>query len=489
MKADLEKIFSANDPHPKSGASPVSSTPTPSAPEKKSGAPWLTIVIVVVVLAVVAGVVVLASGVLQKKATQVSDPTPVMTVTVAPAELRTIHQEIKVTGSVWAWDPLEIGAEVSGLKIENVLVEEGDRVTKGQPLVYLNSSVLRAELEREQAILRSNKAAWNKALQPNRREEIHGLRAAVAQAQASVEQSRAQLVQAQANVVEAQHNAERYAALQKEGAVSVQESENRSTLTKVSEAEVRNAQQRVHASEFALKQMQERLHMAESGGRTEDIDMASAEVARTNANIKRLEALIAQTVIKAPCNGLILKRNAHIGDTSSVNESLFEMVRDNRLELRAQVPERDIIRLKPGMHVTVTSSGSSLPSVSATLREVSPKVDPESRLGMARIDLPNTDTLKPGMFAEGHVFLQDFKALTVPAQSIVTKDNRNLLFTVENNKTVMKEVMLGARNGDYVEILAGLKPAEPVITAGAGFLKDGDLVTVRDGQGNSSKKP
>ncbi len=483
MKADLEKVFSTNDPSPKQTGAPV-------APEKKSGGKWIPwLVLVVIVVLVAAGVLVFNSGILQKKPTAAATPTPVMTVTMAPAEMRTIHQEIKVTGSVWAWDPLEIGTEVGGLKIENVLVEEGDRVVKGQPLVLLNNSVLKAELEREQAVLRSNKAAWNKALQPNRQEEIHGLQAAVAQAQASVEQSQAQLVQAQANVVEAQHNAQRYAALQKEGAVSVQESENKSTLTKVSEAEVRNAQQRVHASRFALKQMQERLHMAESGGRSEDIDMASAEVARTQANIKRLQALIAQTIIKAPCNGLILKRNAHIGDTSSVSESLFEMVRDNRLELRAQVPERDIPRLRPGMRVSVTSSSGGLKPVTATLREVSPKVDPDSRLGMARIDLPATDGFKPGMFAEGHVFLQDFKALTVPAQAIVTRDNRNLLFTVTDNKTVAKEVLLGARNGDYVEVTAGLQPGEKVITAGAGFLKDGDYVTVSDRQSEPGEQP
>lgn len=483
MKADLEKVFS-NDPSSK----PPGSQTAQEKPEKKnSGSPWKAIMTLLIVLLVSAVAVFFGMQYFQKKTAVAVQPTPVMTVTLSPAVMRMIHQEIKVTGSIWAWDPLEIGAEVSGLKIERVMVEEGDSVVRGQPLVYLNSSVLRAELEREHAVLRSNKAAWNKALQPNRKEEIHGLRAAVAQAHAAVEQSRAQLVQAQANVIEAQRNAIRYASLQKEGAVSVQEAENKVTLTKVAEAEVRNVQQRVHASEFALKQMQERLSMAESGGRSEDIDMASAEVARTNANIRRLEALIAQTVIKAPCHGLILKRNAHIGDTSSVNESLFEMVRDNRLEMRAHVPEKDIVKLRPGMRVNVSSPGTGMAPVAGTLREVSPKVDPDTRLGMARIDIPaqKENFLKPGMFAEGHVHMQDFKALTVPAQAIVTRDNRTLLFTVENNRTVMKAVTIGARTGDFIEVESGLQPGDKVVTAGAGFLKDGDYVSVSGGEDSS----
>ncbi|HJY81046.1 MAG TPA: biotin/lipoyl-binding protein, partial [Candidatus Binatia bacterium] len=102
----------------------------------------------------------------------------VMSVSVEGASTKPVHKVIDVTGSIWAWDPLVISAEVAGLKIETVRVEEGNNVREGQVLATLNASILNSELEREKAALASSQAALAKAIQPNRREDINWLRAA-----------------------------------------------------------------------------------------------------------------------------------------------------------------------------------------------------------------------------------------------------------------------------------------------------------------------
>lgn len=434
--------------------------------------------IAVLVMAVMGAIVFFSIGKGKVDTKNSQTPPPVLTVTLAPASLATVHEEIKATGSITAWDPLAIAAEVNGLKIEEVLVEEGDHVRRGQLLARLNSAILAAELDREKAQLGAYLAGLNKAIQPNRREDINAFRAVVAQAKATVHQSRAQLLQAQASLVEARSNAKRYGELLSQGAVSAQEAENRSTLAKVAAAEVSNAEQRVSASEFALKQTEERLTMAESGGRLEDISMAKADVLRTQANIRRLEAQIHQTQIKAPTDGLVLKRLAHLGDTSNTGETLFELVRDHRLELRATVPEKDLVEIKPGMPVRVISPITSGKYIKGRLREISPAVDPELRQGLLRIDLPENSPFRPGMFAEARIDLGDYQALCVPTAAILNKNSRQTVFVYENGKVSERSVVVGVRADKLTEIRSGLKQSDLVVKDGAGFLKDGDYVTV-----------
>ncbi|MEV9306646.1 hypothetical protein AB0143_29425, partial [Klebsiella pneumoniae] len=95
------------------------------------------------------------------------------------------------------------------------------------------------------------------------------------------------------------------------------------------------AEQRITAAKAALKQYQEKLTMAREGGRREDIDIANANVNEIRGNVKKLKTQIDQTFIKAPVDGLITRRDAHLGDISTGGKPMFLMARDNRIELKA----------------------------------------------------------------------------------------------------------------------------------------------------------
>lgn len=403
-----------------------------------------------------------------------------LTVAVEPAELRMMERKLGLTGTIWAWDPLAIGAEVGGLRIETVNVEEGAFVKKGQILATLNSSILRAQLERELAKLKHSKANLGKTIQPNRKQDISALNFAVEQTRAQVAEASAYLERAKANVDNARNNSVRYAALHKEGAVSAEEADAKRTLERTTEAELLHAQNEVSAARFVNKQAMERLSQAVEGGRLEDIEMSQATVLETQANVRALQAQIAQTIIRAPSDGMITKRDAHIGDISAANETLFLMVRDNRLEVRAQVPEKDLARLQAGQTVEITGVLPGNQKLEGKIREISPLVDVDTRLGMARIDIPFNKDIHPGIFVHGQVNLGEHQVLTVPASAVVDRHERSCVFLVEDNKVYSRSVSCGERLGDYVEIMSGVKAGEQIVVSGAGFLKDGDVVRISE---------
>jgi HlyD family secretion protein len=429
---------------------------------------------------VIAGAIASGAGFVFSKKVPVKtqNKIPVVTVTAQNAALRPMLRSIKVNGTIWPWDPLTIGSQVNGLSIQSILVDDGHVVKKGQVLARLDSSVLQAQLDQERARLENNQAALAKAIQPNRVEDILSLKAAVEQANATISQEKSGLARAQANMNNALLNSKRYVDLARQGAVSAQDSGNRDTDAKLAEADVRSAEQRVRAAEFSQSQAVQRLNMAQVGGRKEDVQMSRANVAASQATVRQLEAQIAQTVIRSPVDGLIMKRDAHLGDITSAGKSLFQIVRDNRLELRAQVSELELAKLHAGMQVEISGSASSQ-NVKATVREISPLVDQETRLGTVRIDVPTSAGFKPGNFVRGDIKLGNSLVLTVPSQAVLTKSDESFALVLNSeNQAKSRVVKTGNRNADLVEIIDGLTPSDTVVIKGAGFVKDGDYVRV-----------
>jgi HlyD family secretion protein len=317
-----------------------------------------------------------------------------------------------------------------------------------------------------------------KSIQPNRKEDISGIEAAFAQAKANVKDAEAALIQAKENLKNAVTNVSRYKELKDSGVVSVQEFENRETTARVNEAMVRGAQERVNAAVFGMKQYSERMHMAHVGGRREDIDIARASVAEIQGNVKRLQTQIDQTFIKAPVDGMIARRDTHLGDISTAGKVMFYMARDNRLELRAQVPEADLKSVKPGESVSIDSALTENGKITGRVREISPLVDADTRQATVRIDVPTQSGLKAGMYAEGHINVGEIMALTVPAQAVISRDEKHSLFIVHGDQVESRLVTEGNRNSNFVQISSGLTAQDRVVLDGGGFLKDGDCVTV-----------
>jgi HlyD family secretion protein len=252
--------------------------------------------------------------------------------------------------------------------------------------------------------------------------------------------------------------------------------DNKVMMQETAQADLRTAEESLVAAKFIKDQAVERLKLAQEGGMAEDIDMARSELAEKTATVKHIQAQLAQTVIKAPTHGLIVKRLAHIGDITVANEDLFQMVRENRFEVRAQIPEQDLAILKPGQKVEFSSAHGA--KITGTIREISPLVDSDTRLATARIDIPYEKGYLPGMFVSGITDLGEVTAVAVPSTAVLDKDGRKVVYVLQGNKVFSRVVKVGESTNNYLEILSGAEQGDQVVTRGGGFLKDGDIVRV-----------
>jgi RND family efflux transporter MFP subunit len=204
---------------------------------------------------------------------------------------------------------------------------------------------------------------------------------------------------------------------------------------------------------------------------------AKARLEAQNAAAKMQQLRLAQTQVLAPDSGVISSRSATVGAVLPAGQELFRMIRQGRLEWRAEVASAELAHLKSGICASIKAADGSI--VLGKVRMIAPTVDPQTRLGLVYVDLPNNPNLKAGMFAEGKFELGNSNALTILEQAVVVRDGFNYVFKLETGNRVSQiKVLIGRHNGDRVEVLKGLQPEDELVTSGVGFLNDGDLVKV-----------
>jgi len=249
-----------------------------------------------------------------------------------------------------------------------------------------------------------------------------------------------------------------------------------------SEASVREAQTNLETARRRAGRVRELA--GEQLVALQDAEQAEAErdnaQARLNTAIASRDAARVQrdfTVVRAPVAGVVSARSVQPGQVVGGGE-LLRLIRDGRLEWRAELAEGDLLRVGPGTQVQVDTPVGPVPG---TVRTVSPGLDPQRRTGTVYVDLPDPGPLRAGMFAQGRLALGRAQALLVPIEAVVRRDGRAYVFTVgDDNRVREQAVSVGATHGDMIEVGEGLTPADRVVARGAGFLGDGDLVRVVD---------
>jgi RND family efflux transporter MFP subunit len=204
---------------------------------------------------------------------------------------------------------------------------------------------------------------------------------------------------------------------------------------------------------------------------------AQAQVETAQASLAETQTKLDQTNIRAPVSGLVSARTVVKGQIVSVGTELLRIVRDGQLELNAQVPEADLPLVHAGQAAKVTDEQGH--SVIGHVRLVTPQVDAQTRLALARITLPEGAGFSSGEFSRAQIDVGSQPVLAVPESAIVFRDGKPYVFVVDaSNHVHQRGVTPGERGDGYVAITSGLNPGERAVTAGAGFLGEGDLVTV-----------
>ncbi|MEO5345127.1 MAG: efflux RND transporter periplasmic adaptor subunit [Magnetococcus sp. YQC-9] len=207
-------------------------------------------------------------------------------------------------------------------------------------------------------------------------------------------------------------------------------------------------------------------------------ESAEAEVAAAKAALEHEEIRLRQTRIVAADDGVISTRTATLGAVVQPGAELFRLVRQGRLEWRAEVTDGQIGRIQPGQTARLEVPGHA--PIEATARQVAPTLHPESRKGLVYFDLPAGSPFKPGMFAQGAIHIGAHSALTVPQSTLVFHDGFTYLFELpkDGDRVVRRKVTTGRRMEERIEILSGLAEDARIVASGGAFLKDGDRVRV-----------
>jgi RND family efflux transporter MFP subunit len=210
-------------------------------------------------------------------------------------------------------------------------------------------------------------------------------------------------------------------------------------------------------------------------------ETAVARVAAAKASVDSQQLRMQQTQVLAPDSGIIAARSASVGAVLAPGTELFRLIRQGRLEWRAEVIASELAAIKPGMAVTLlAASGASL---SGRVRMIGPTVDPQTRQALVYVDLQTPSAGQApalaGMYASGSIQSSSSRAVTVPALAVVSRDGFNYVMQVKaDNRVGLLKVQTGRRLGDHIEITQGLPEGVKLVTQGAGFLNEGDAVRV-----------
>lgn len=206
---------------------------------------------------------------------------------------------------------------------------------------------------------------------------------------------------------------------------------------------------------------------------------AKARVAASRAMLAAQKLRLRHTRLVAPDSGIISARSATVGAVVPGGTELFRLIRQGRLEWRAEVTAAELSRIRPGQVVRVKLGDGRV--LLGRVRIVGPTVDQQTRAALVYVDLPGgggkNAPAKAGMFAQGEFDMGMSTALTVPQQAVVLRDGFSYVFRLNPDSRVSQvKVRTGRRLGDQVEITAGITPETLLVVKGAGFLNDGDLV-------------
>jgi RND family efflux transporter MFP subunit len=253
---------------------------------------------------------------------------------------------------------------------------------------------------------------------------------------ADIEQAKANVAEAKTAALEAEENAERAISIEGLGGLSAQQISQYKSAKSVSAAKLR-------AAEAQLKTQQ----------------------------LRKL-----QTFVVSPDSGVISSRTATIGMVAAPGQELFRLIRQNRVEWRAELTATEVSKIKPNMQANITLPDGS--EIIGKVRNVSPNIDQQTRNAIVYVDLPQS-TAKPGMYAKGEFIITNSPAYTLPASAISMQEGFAYVMQVDVKQRVKPiKVKLGRRVRDDVEVIDFKDIEADYVLSGGAFLKEGDLVKV-----------
>jgi len=348
-----------------------------------------------------------------------------------------VRRNVDIVGTLAAADEVVVSAETDGT-VSRILADLGDRVQAGQPLVELDR-------EKRQYSLDQQKATHARALANYGAAESGQL--------PPIEQT-PDVQKAAAELEQAKQTYERTLMLQQRQLV---------------------AQQLLDDAKATLQAKQAGYDSALQNDRN-----LRAEIDVANASMKLADRQLRDTFIRAPFDGYVQKRLVSQGELVKAQAPVMSVVRIDPMKVEAEIPERMAPWIKTGSPIAVNVDAYPDRTFTGSLTRISPAVNTQTRAFSFEGRIPNSDgLLKPGTFARVHIeTAREEKVVTVPYASLQYRYGVNRVFVVNGDALAVRELKVGDRLGDRIEVLSGVKSGDRIAASDIEKLVDGMKVSV-----------
>jgi HlyD family secretion protein len=358
-------------------------------------------------------------------------------VAAAVVQKDSVRRAVDVVGTLAAVDQVTISSEADG-NVRGILADLGDRVLSGQILIQLDSEKQQYSLEQQQAALARALAQYG-APDPQHLPDIEQT--------PDVQKANADLVQATRAFDRANELFKR-------------------TLI---------AQQALDDARTAVESSRATYNAALQGARN-----LRASIQASEATMKLAGRQLRDTAIRAPFDGYVEKRLVNLGELVKAQMPVMAIVRLDPLKVIAEIPERMAPWITDGRPVELRVDAYRDQTFAGKVTRISPAVNTATRAFPFEAVVPNADALlKPGTFARVHIESGKVDdVLTLPYLALQYRYGVNRVFVIDGDKLAIRELQVGERLGDRIEIVSGVKAGERVAITDVDTLADGALVAV-----------
>jgi HlyD family secretion protein len=341
---------------------------------------------------------------------------------------------------------------VEGGRVDQKLVEDGAQVTEGQPLAVLSNAELQlstlekqAEVEQQLNNMRSQELALTQTRNNNQRD----------------------LNQAETDLAKARRQYDLYKPLSEKGFVSMKTFNDTKDDMNYQANRLEILKRSVAQSE-ALQ--------------TSQLSQLRSAATSLNSSMGIARANLGQLSIRAPVTGELSGFDIQLGQSLQQGERIGQIDSAGGNKLQADVDEYYLGRVRVGQAAAADIDGK-------TYRLHVAKVYPQVRNGQFQIDLvfdgPAPASVQRGQTVQTKLTLGDSsRAVLIPNGAFFNDTGGNWVFVVDKggNGAAKRQVQLGRRNADFIEVLSGLSPGERVITSSYSGLVDKDHLTFSSGE-------
>ena len=206
------------------------------------------------------------------------------------------------------------------------------------------------------------------------------------------------------------------------------------------------------------------------------VDQAQTALAESEARIAAQKERIDELTLRAPMDGLVLRRDGQIGEIVGQSDVLFWVGQPKPLQVVAEVAEEDILKVREGQTALLRNDAVAGRRVESKVGRITPKGDPQSKTFRVYLPLPDDTPLLIGMSVEANIVTQErADALLLPGEAMIN----GAAYVVAGDRLTRREVKTGLRGARLVEIISGVAEGEAVATPAKAGWADGLRVRAR----------